>query len=43
MSRTTRRNHSPAFRAKVALAAVKGDATLARLSKCFDVDANQIA
>ena len=36
MSRRTRRNHSPAFKAKVALAAVKGDATLAELSKRFD-------
>jgi transposase len=43
MSRRTRRNHSPAFKAKVALAAVKGDATLAELSKRFDVNANQIA
>jgi transposase-like protein len=43
MSRRTRRNHSPAFKAKVALAAVKGDATLAELSKRFDVHANQIA
>jgi len=43
MSRRTRRNHSPAFKAKVALAAVKGDATLAELAKRFDVHANQIA
>ena len=43
MSRRTRRNHSPAFKAKVALAAVKGDATLAELSKRFDVHPNQIA
>jgi transposase-like protein len=43
MSRRTRRNHSPAFKAKVALAAVKGDTTLAELSKRFDVHANQIA
>ena len=40
MARRTRRNHSPAFKAKVALAAAKGDATLAELSKRF---ANQIA
>lgn len=43
MSRRTRRNHSPAFKAKVALAAVKGDATLAELAVRFDVHANQIA
>ena len=28
MSRRARRNHTPAFKAKVALAAVKGDRTL---------------
>ena len=31
MSRRARRNHTPAFKAKVALAAVKGDRTLAQL------------
>ena len=30
MSRRARRNHTPAFKAKVALAAVKGDRTLAQ-------------
>jgi hypothetical protein len=29
MTKRTRRNHSPAFKAKVALAAVKGEKTLA--------------
>ncbi len=43
MTKRTRRNHLPAFKAKVALAAVKGDATLAELSKRFDVHPNQIA
>ena len=36
MTRRTRRNHSPAFKAKVALAAVKGEKTLAELSQLFD-------
>jgi transposase len=43
MGKRTRRNHSPAFKAKVALAAVKGDTTLAEPSKRFDVHPNQIA
>lgn len=43
MSKRTRRNHSPAFKAKVALAAFKGEATLAELAKRFDLHANQIA
>ena len=42
MSRRPRRNHSPAFKAKVALAAVKGEQTLAELAQHFDVHANQI-
>ncbi len=37
MSRRARRNHTPAFKAKVALAAIKGDRTLAQLSEQFDV------
>ena len=32
MTRRSRRNHSPAFKAKVALAAVKGEKTLAELA-----------
>jgi len=42
MKRRPRRNHTPAFKAKVALAAVKGDRTLAQLSEHFDVHPNQI-
>lgn len=42
MSKRPRRNHSPAFKAKVALAAVRGDRTLAELAEQFDVHPNQI-
>ncbi|MCC7194551.1 MAG: IS3 family transposase [Gemmatimonadaceae bacterium] len=42
MPRRPRRNHSPAFKAKVALAAVKGEATLAELAQRFDVHPHQI-
>jgi putative transposase len=38
-----RRNHSAAFKAKVALAAAKGDKTIAELASEFDVHSNQIA
>jgi len=42
MTRRKRRNHSSAFKAKVALAAVKGERTLAELAEQFDVHPNQI-
>src|SRR4028118_1086788 len=42
MTRRPRRNHSPAFKAKVALAAIKGEKTLAELAQQFDVRPNQI-
>ena len=42
MSRRVRRNHTPAFKARVALAAVKGEMTLADLAQQFDVHPNQI-
>ena len=37
-----RRNHSPSFKAKVALAAVRGDKTMPELAEQFDVHPNQI-
>lgn len=40
--RRKRRNHSPAYKAKVAVAAIKGDKTLVELSEQFDVHPNQI-
>ena len=37
-----RRNHSASFKSKVALAAIRGDKTLAEFSEQFDVHQNQI-
>ena len=37
-----RRNHSPDFKAKVALAAIKGDETLSELAKRYQINANLI-
>jgi transposase len=42
MSKRARRNHAPAFKAKVALAAIKGEKTLADLAQQFDIHSNQI-
>lgn len=42
MTRRARRTHSPAFKVKVAIAAIKGDRTLAELAQHFDVHPNQI-
>jgi transposase len=42
MSKRPRRNHSPAFKAKVAMAAIKGDKTLSEIAQQFDVHPNQI-
>jgi transposase len=40
--RRPRRNHTAVFKAKVAVAALKGDKTLAELAEKFDIHANQI-
>jgi transposase len=42
MSRRPRRNHSSVFKAKVALAAIKGERTIAQLADQFGVHPNQI-
>ena len=42
MKRRARRNHTAAFKAKVALAALKNDRTIAQLAEQFDVHPNQI-
>lgn len=42
MTRRSRRNHSPALKAKVALAVIRGEQTLVELYQQFDVHANQI-
>ena len=42
MARRPRRNHTPAFKSKVALAAVRGEQTLGELAQQVDVHANQI-
>ena len=42
MTKRPRRNHSADFKAKVALAAIRGEKTLIELSQQFDVHPNQI-
>jgi len=42
MARRQRRNHSSVFKAKVALAALKGDKTIAELAEQFEIHPNQI-
>ena len=43
MSKRPRRNHLPAFKAKVALEAATGEYTLAGLAQRFDLHPNQIS
>jgi transposase len=42
MTKRPRRNHASAFKAKVALEAIKGDQTLVELAERFKVHPNQI-
>ena len=42
MTKRTRRNHSPVFKAKVALAAIKGERTISQLADQFDIHVSQI-
>ena len=42
MARRPRQNQSPAFKTKVAVAAIKGERTLIELAQAFDVHPNQI-
>ncbi len=42
MTKKTRRTHSATFKAKVALAAIKGERTLAELAQQFNVHPTQI-
>jgi transposase len=42
MKRRTRLNHSAAFKAKVAIAAIKGERTIAEIAEQFDIHPNQV-
>ena len=43
MAKRSRRNHSPAFKAKVALAAIREEKTIAELAQQYDIHPNQIS
>ncbi len=38
-----RRNHKPSFKAKVALAAIRGDATISEIADRYGVHSNQVS
>ena len=42
MTKKNRTRHTPAFKAKVALAAIKGDATVAELASRYGVHPNRV-
>lgn len=42
MPRRARRNHSAAFKAKVAIAAIRGERTIAEIAEQFDAHPNQV-
>jgi transposase-like protein len=42
MTKRTRRNHSGGFKAKVALAALRGDKTLTEIAQQYEVHPNQV-
>ena len=42
MPKRPRRNYTPVFKSKIALAAIKGDKTVAELARQFDVHVNQV-
>ena len=43
MTKKTRRNHSPAFKSKVALAALRGEKTIAQLADQFGIHVSQVS
>ena len=42
MSRRSRRTHSPAFKAQVALAALRGEESITQIAARFEVHSNQV-